>query len=80
MGLAFKIASTANPAHFHPNWPDLAVLFSRQIPNSSQDFFSLTAILFFKFFRYETFETRVLTDLSYIIFASADEQCHDLTY
>ena len=29
----------ANPAHFHPNWAGLAVLFSRQLLNSSQDFF-----------------------------------------
>ena len=32
-----------NPANFHPNWAGLAVLFSRQILNGSQDFFlSLT--------------------------------------
>ena len=31
--------STANPAHFHQNWAELAVLFSRQILNGSQDFF-----------------------------------------
>jgi hypothetical protein len=24
---------------FHPNWAGLAVLFSRQLPNGSQDFF-----------------------------------------
>ena len=28
-----------NPAHFHPNWAGLAVLFSRQLLNGSQDLF-----------------------------------------
>ena len=35
--------STANPADFYPNWVWLAVLFSRQILNGSQDFWLLTA-------------------------------------
>jgi hypothetical protein len=30
--------STANPAQFHQNWAGLAVLFSRQLLNSFQDF------------------------------------------
>ena len=31
--------STVNPANFHPNWLGLAVLFSRQLLNGSQDCF-----------------------------------------
>ena len=31
--------STGNPAHFHPSLARLAVLFSRQLPNSSHNFF-----------------------------------------
>ena len=36
---SYLLNSTANPAHFHRNWAELAVLFSRQIPNGSHDFF-----------------------------------------
>ena len=36
---SYLLNSTANPAHFHPNWAGLAVLFSRQLLNGSQDFF-----------------------------------------
>ena len=57
------LKSTANLAHFHPNWAGLTVLFSRQIPNSSHYFFSLTGIIFLKFFGYETIETYALTFL-----------------
>ena len=51
--------SIANPAHFHLNWAGLAVLFSRQILNGSQDFFfSFIHIKFFiHFSKYETIET-----------------------
>ena len=38
VGAVWKLP--ANPAHFHPNWAELAVLFSRQLLNGSQDFFS----------------------------------------
>jgi hypothetical protein len=39
---SYLLNSTANPAHFHPNWAGLAVLFRRQLLNDSQDiFFSL---------------------------------------
>ena len=36
---SFLPNSTANPAHFNQNWAGLAVLYSRQILNGSQDFF-----------------------------------------
>ena len=36
---SYLLNSTANSAHFHPNWSGLAVLFSRQLLNGSQDFF-----------------------------------------
>ena len=49
--------STANPAHFHQNWAELAVLFSRQILNSSQDFFLYNILILIYFFKYETIET-----------------------
>ena len=52
----YLINSKANPAHFHPNWAGLAVLFSRQLLNGSQDFFFRFNILIY-FFKYETIET-----------------------
>ena len=36
---SYLLNSTANPAYFHPNLARLAVLFSRQLLNGSQDFF-----------------------------------------
>ena len=42
----YLLNSTANPAHFHPNWAGLAVLFSRQLLNGSQDFFFILIIQF----------------------------------
>ena len=45
---------TANPANFHPNSAELAVLFSSQILNCSNYFFSLPGIIFLKFFMHET--------------------------
>jgi hypothetical protein len=63
--------STANPAHFHPNWPGLAVLFSRQILNGSQDFFHIFSIIFIFFFKYETIETHARAFLALIISAVA---------
>ena len=49
--------STANPAYFHQNWAGLAVLFSRQILNGSQDLFLFNIQVFIYFFEYETIET-----------------------
>ena len=34
----------ANPAHFHPSLAGLAVLFSRQLPNGSHNFFQTFSI------------------------------------
>ena len=49
-----------NPANFHPNWTGLAVLFSRQLLNGSQDlffFFRFNTLIFIYFFKYKTIET-----------------------
>ena len=48
--------STANPAQFGWKLAGLAVLFSRQLLNGSQDFFFRFNI-FILFFKYETIET-----------------------
>ena len=62
--------STANLAHFHQNWAGLAVLFRRQIPNGSQDFYFLFNILIFiYFFKYETIETHARAFLTLNILA-----------
>ena len=53
---SYLLNSSANPAHFHPSWAVLAVLFSRQLLNGSQDFFFRFDIYFFK---YKTIETHV---------------------
>ena len=42
--------STANPAHFHPSLAGLAVLFSRQLPNGSHDFFQTFSMFFKEYF------------------------------
>ena len=42
--------STANPAHFHPSLAGLAVLFSRQLPNGSHNFFQTFSIFFKDYF------------------------------
>ena len=55
---SYLLNSTANPAHFHPNWAGLAVLFSRQLLNGSQDFFfRFNILIFIYFFKYKTIET-----------------------
>ena len=41
-----KLNSIANPAHFHPSLAGLAVLFSRQLPNGSHNFFQTFSIFF----------------------------------
>ena len=66
----FKICllnSTANPAWFGWKSAGLAVLFSRQILNSSQDFFPLNTLIFIYFFKYETIETHAHAFLTLII-------------
>ena len=49
--------STANPAHSHPNWAGLAVLFRRQLLNGFQDFFCFNILILIYFFKYKTIET-----------------------
>ena len=44
--------------NFHPNWAGLAVLFSRQILNGSQNyFFHFNILILIYCFKYETIET-----------------------
>ena len=43
---SYLLNSTANPAHFHPNWAGLAVLFSRQLLNGSHDLFHIFRMFF----------------------------------
>ena len=58
VGAVWKLNSTANPAHFHPNWAGLAVLFSRQLLNGSQDFFfHFNISIAIYFLKYKTIET-----------------------
>ena len=58
MGLnGFILKTNKNPTNFQPNWAGLAVLFSRQLPNGSQDFFHFNISIFIYFFKYETIET-----------------------
>ena len=57
-GSRLGFACSANSAHFHQNWAELAVLFSRQILNGSQDFFfPIYILIHIYFFKYETIET-----------------------
>ena len=58
-------ASTANLAQFGWKSAGLAVLFSRQILNSSQDFFLLNILIYF--FKYEIIETHGRAFLTFII-------------
>ena len=53
-----------NPANFHSNWAGLAVLFSRQLLNGSQDFFHFNIFIFIYFFKYKTIETHARAFLS----------------
>ena len=62
--------STANPAQFGWKWAGLAVLFSRQLLNGSQDVnFSLISLNFHLFFKSETIETHARTFLTFNILA-----------
>jgi hypothetical protein len=49
--------STANSAQFGWKWAELAVLFSRQLLNSSHDLFHIFSMIFIYLFKYETIET-----------------------
>ena len=59
----------SNPAQFWWKWAGLAVLFSRQILNGSQDFFLFNNLIFIYFFEYETIETHTRTFLTLNILA-----------
>ena len=62
--------STANPAQFLWKWAVLAMPFSRQLLNDSQDFnFSLIISFLFIFFKYETIETQAHAFLTLNILA-----------
>ena len=49
----YLLNSTANPAHFHLTWAELAVLFSRQILNQSIEFKILDVRVLDKLSKYE---------------------------
>ena len=53
----------------------LAVLFSRQILNGSQDFFLFNTLIFVYFLKYETIETHARAFLTLIILAIAWVLC-----
>ena len=68
--------STANLDHFNQNWAELAVLFSRQILNGSQDFFSLFNILILIYFlKYESIVTHARAFLTLNILAIGTVFC-----
>ena len=55
---SYLLNSTANAARCHLFWAGLALLFSRQLLNGSQDFFSpFNMSIFIYFFKYKTIET-----------------------
>ena len=60
--------SKGNPAHFGWKLAELAVLLSRQILNSSQDFFLFDILICIYIFKYETSETHARTFLTLNIF------------
>ena len=47
---SYLLNSTANLAHFHPSLAGLAVLFSRQLPNGSHNFFQTFRIILLNYF------------------------------
>ena len=58
--------STANPTQFGWKGAGLAVLFSRQLPNGSQDFFHSNILIFIYFFKYKNDFAYVLQFFSLI--------------
>ena len=64
---SYLLNITANPAHFHSNWAESAVLFSRYLPNGTHDFFQIFRICFFKDFMKNPQTTIALTFLTHII-------------
>ena len=71
----FLLNSTANPAHFHPSLAGLAVLFSRQLPNGSHDFFQTFSIFFSNYFIGNPQTTIALAFLTHNISAIGGVDC-----
>ena len=63
----YLINSTADSAQFEWKWAGLAVLFSRQLPNGSHNFFSISQDIFFNNFIKNPQTTITLTFLTHII-------------
>ena len=71
--------STANPAQFWWKWAVLAMPFSRQLLNGSQDFnFSLITSFSFIFFSYETIEThaQAFLTLNILSIGTVEHKCY----
>ena len=64
---SYLLNSTADSAQFEWKWAGLAVLFSRELPNGTQDFFQIFRICFFKDFIKNPQITIALTFLTHII-------------
>ena len=62
--------STANPAKLGWKWAGLAVLFSRQLPNGSHDFFQTFSIYFLNYFIKNSQTTIALPFLTHNISAA----------
>ena len=69
---SYLLNSTAYPAHFHPNWAGLALLFNRQLLNGSQDFFF--SLYYFNFYARAFLTLTILSigTVNQIIFQSMD--------
>ena len=67
---SYLLNSTANSARFQSNWAGLAVLFSRQLPNGSHDFFQTFGICFFNYFEKNPQTTVALPFLTHNISAT----------
>ena len=66
---SYLLNNTANPVHFHSNWPGLAELFSRELPNDSNIFFHIFSIHFFNHLIENPKTTNALTFLTHNISA-----------
>ena len=64
---SYLLNSTANPARFEWKWTGWAVLFSRQLPNGTHDFFQIFRMCFLKDFIKNPQTTIALTFLTHII-------------
>ena len=68
--------STANPAKLGWKWAELAALFSRQLPNSSHDFFQTFRTSFFSHFIKNPQTTIALPFLTHNISATGGVSYH----